>query len=100
MNQYARTTIEWNRQVKIEESKIKKGKEATTKRKSLMKYSEQMNRKKKAFAIEGSENIIHRSLRHETNSNEMGVWVFCIQNQPERRRGWISSLECFAREGV
>lgn len=100
MNQYARTTIEWNRQVKIEESKIKKGKEATTKRKSLMKYSEQMNRKKKAFANEGSENIIHRSLRHETNSNEMGVRVFCIQNQPERRRGWISSLECFAREGV
>lgn len=47
MNQYARTTIEWNRQVKIEESKIKKGIEATTKRKSLMKYSEQMNRKKK-----------------------------------------------------
>lgn len=52
-----------------------------------MKYSEQMNRKKKAFAIEGSENIIHRSSRHETNSNEMEVWVFCIQNQPERRRG-------------
>ena len=100
MNQYARTTIEWNRQVKIEESKIKKGIEATTKRKSPMKYSEQMNRKKKAFANEGSENIIHRSLRHETNSNEMGVRVFCIQNQPERRRGWISSLECFAREGV
>lgn len=38
-----------------------------------MKYREQMNRKKKAFAIEGSENIIHRSSRHETNSNEMGV---------------------------
>ena len=51
----------------------------------LWSTASKWTKKKKAFAIEGSENIIHRSLRHETNSNEMGVWVFCIQNQPERR---------------
>ena len=65
MNQYARTTIEWNRQVKIEESKIKKGIEATTKRKSPMKYSEQMNRKKQILMKWEFESSVYKTNRKE-----------------------------------